>query len=111
MRIASNSRHMLQAQSLSDSEISDLCDLFQVSFLPNVQQSPNAEMCAQDMAPQALEEQRQILHSSVDTLKNPQFGGLVDMTDKLRILGDVPMVTGKYITDDNMDHRISPHSP
>ena len=32
MGIASNPHHMLQAQSLSDPEISDLCALFQVSF-------------------------------------------------------------------------------
>jgi len=65
-------------------------------------------MCTQDIALQASEEQRQILHSSVDTLKNPRFGNLVDMTDRVRILGDAPMVTGKYVTDDNMDHHISP---
>lgn len=32
MGIASNTHHMLLAQSLSDPEISDLCCLFQVSF-------------------------------------------------------------------------------
>jgi hypothetical protein len=112
MGIASDPHHMLQAQSLSDSEISDLCGLFQVSFFStSFQQSPNAEMCVQDIALQASEEQRQILHSSIDTLKNPQFSNLVDMTDKVRILGDAPMVTGKSVTEDKMGPRVSPHDP
>ena len=47
------------------------------------------------MASRAPEEERQILNDSVDSLKSPKLSSIVDMTDRVRILGDAPMVTGK----------------
>lgn len=56
------------------------------------------------MAARASEEQRQILHNSADSLTRPKSSNLVDMTDKVRILGDAPMVAGECNPYEKIDH-------
>ena len=42
--------------------------------------------------------------SSFDTLMSPEVSNLVDMTDRVRILGDAPMVAGKCDPERMMNH-------
>ncbi|KAF8322279.1 kinase-like protein [Clavulina sp. PMI_390] len=76
LEVASSPHHMLLAQSLSDTQISGLCTLFAACSV------------------HGSDDEKQTFDNSAAALQSPKIFTLVDMTGRIRILGDSPMVRG-----------------